>query len=148
VSSFAGLDRMRGHHGWAGDRRLVSAVHLSPASPGDDRCLISHRDGPKLAAVASPYGGRGLIVRFVMYLKVVVGAAFFATTMIGAAHAAEWFVVAGEDRSCEVVDEVLPGFGKLAGPYATEEEAVAEQGRLARCEQANTDPDPDEDGRR
>ena len=81
-----------------------------------------------------------------MLFRSVIAATFFATSMIGVAHAAEWFVVAGEDRSCEVVDQVLPGFGKLAGPYATEAEALTEKGRLAECEQANTDPDPDEDG--
>ncbi len=78
--------------------------------------------------------------------KFVVALGMFAATSIGVAQAAEWFVVSGEDRSCEVADTVLPGFGKLAGPYATEEEAQAEKGRLARCEEANTDPDPDEDG--
>ena len=78
--------------------------------------------------------------------RFVVAAGLFAAASIGAAHAAEWFVVSGEDRSCDVADTVLPGYGKLAGPYATEAEAQAEMGRLARCEQANTDPDPDEDG--
>lgn len=81
-----------------------------------------------------------------MIARTLTAAAFVLAAGIGSASAAEWFVVAAEDRSCEVVDQVLPGFGKLAGPYATEAEAIAEQGRLAQCEQANTDPDPDEDG--
>ncbi len=81
-----------------------------------------------------------------MFVRTLALAAFVAVAGVGTASAAEWFVVAGEDRECEVVDQVLPGFGKLAGPYATEQEAMAEKGRLARCEQANTDPDPDEDG--
>jgi hypothetical protein len=80
-----------------------------------------------------------------MIAKFVVAAALVAASSV-AAQAAEWFVVSGQDRSCEVVDTVLPGYGKLAGPYATEEEAMAEKGRIARCEEANTDPDPDEDG--
>ncbi len=81
-----------------------------------------------------------------MIARTLTAAAFMLAAGIGAVSAAEWFVVAGEDRECAVVDQVLPGFGKLAGPYATQAEAVAEQGKLARCEQANTDPDPDEDG--
>jgi hypothetical protein len=81
-----------------------------------------------------------------MIAKTIALAAVLAVVGVGTASAAEWFVVAGQDRSCEVVDEVLPGYGKLAGPYATEAEAMTEKGRLARCEQANTDPDPDEDG--
>jgi len=81
-----------------------------------------------------------------MKMKLAVATAFLTASFTGAALADEWFVVSGQDRSCEVVDVVLPGYGKLAGPYATEEEAIAEKGRLARCEQANTDPDPDEDG--
>jgi len=81
-----------------------------------------------------------------MRARFIIAAALFTTSLTGVAHADEWFVVAGEDRSCEVVDEVLRGFGKLAGPYATEAEAIAEKGRIAQCEQANTDPDPDEDG--
>lgn len=81
-----------------------------------------------------------------MIVRTLTVAAFVAVAGIGSASADEWFVVAGEDRSCEVVDQVLPGFGKLAGPYATEEEAMAEKGRLARCEEANTDPDPDDPG--
>jgi hypothetical protein len=81
-----------------------------------------------------------------MIVRVFSAAAIVAVASIGSANAAEWFVVAGQDRSCEVVDQVLPGYGKLAGPYATEEEAMAEKGRLARCEEANTDPDPDNPG--
>ena len=78
--------------------------------------------------------------------RFMVAAGMFAAMSMGVAHAAEWFVVSGEDRSCEVADAVLEGYGKLAGPYASEAEANAEMGRLARCEEANTDPDPDEDG--
>lgn len=81
-----------------------------------------------------------------MIVRTLTVAAFLAVAGVSAAQADEWFVVAGQDRSCEVVDEVLPGYGKLAGPYATEEEAMAEKGRLARCELANTDPDPDDPG--
>ena len=81
-----------------------------------------------------------------MIARTLTLAALIAASTVTIAHADEWFVVSGEDRSCEVVDVVLPGFGKLAGPYATEEEAMAEKGRLARCEEANTDPAPDEDG--
>jgi hypothetical protein len=80
-----------------------------------------------------------------MIARTVTAAAFVLVAGIGAASA-DWYVVAGEDRSCEVADQVVRGFGKLAGPYATEEEALAEKGRIAQCEQANTDPDPDEDG--
>lgn len=81
-----------------------------------------------------------------MIARTLAAAAFVLAAGIVSASAEEWFVVAAEDRSCEVVDQVLPGFGKLAGPYATESEAIAEQGRIAQCEQVNTDPDPDEDG--
>jgi hypothetical protein len=81
-----------------------------------------------------------------MIVRTLTLAAILAVIGIGTASAAEWFVVAGEDRECAVVDQVLPGFGKLAGPYATQAEAITEQGKLARCEQANTDPDPNEDG--
>jgi hypothetical protein len=77
---------------------------------------------------------------------VVLSAALLVASFTGVAQAAEWFVVAAEDRTCIVADAVEPGYGKLAGPYATEAEAEAEKGRIARCEQANTDPDPDEDG--
>lgn len=80
-----------------------------------------------------------------MIARCAVAAAFVAASSI-VAHADEWFVAEGPDRSCEVVDQVLPGYGKLAGPYATEEEAMAEKGRIARCEEANTDPDPDDPG--
>jgi hypothetical protein len=81
-----------------------------------------------------------------MNARLAVAVALLSALPVVSEQAAEWFVVAGEDRSCEVVDEVVRGFGKLAGPYATEEEALAEKGRIAQCEQANTDPDPDEDG--
>ncbi|HET7716294.1 MAG TPA: hypothetical protein VFK86_11765 [Bauldia sp.] len=81
-----------------------------------------------------------------MTIRIFIAAAMLTAASIGAAVGAEWFVVSSEDRSCEVADEVLPGFGKLAGPFATEQEAMAEKERLARCEQVNTDPDPDEDG--
>ena len=81
-----------------------------------------------------------------MYLKSLVGMAFFVSSMTGMAHAAEWFVVAGENETCDVADAVEPGFGKLAGPYATEQEAEAEMNKIARCDKVNTDPDPDEDG--
>jgi hypothetical protein len=81
-----------------------------------------------------------------MNWKILAMAALLTGTAVTVAHADEWFVVAGENETCEVVDMVLPGFGKLAGPYATQEEAMAEKERIARCEEANTDPDPDEDG--
>lgn len=80
-----------------------------------------------------------------MILRTLTLAAVIAASTVTMAHAAEWFVVAGENETCDVVDAVLPGYGKLAGPYATQEEAMAEMSRTARCDKVNTDPDPDED---
>jgi hypothetical protein len=62
------------------------------------------------------------------------------------ALAEEWFVVREPDMTCAVADTVLPGYGKMAGPFGTEAEAEAEKKRIAACEKANTDPDPDDDG--
>jgi hypothetical protein len=81
-----------------------------------------------------------------MIARTLTLAALIAASTVTIAHAEEWFVVAAENETCEVVDTVLPGFGKLAGPYATEAEAEAELNRIARCDKVNTDPDPDEDG--
>ena len=83
-----------------------------------------------------------------MNVRTLTLAAMIAASTVTLAHAAEWFVVAGENETCDVADAVLPGFGKLAGPYATEDEAAAEMARIARCDKANTDPDPDEDAAR
>jgi len=83
-----------------------------------------------------------------MILRTLSLAAVIAASTVTMAHAAEWFVVAGENETCDVVDMVLPGYGKLAGPYATQEEAMAEMNRTARCDKVNTDPDPDEDAAR
>lgn len=81
-----------------------------------------------------------------MFARTLTLAAVMAVSAVTIAHAAEWFVVAGENETCDVADTVLPGFGKLAGPYATEQEAEAEMNKIARCDKVNTDPDPDEDG--
>jgi hypothetical protein len=78
--------------------------------------------------------------------RFMLAVGMFAATITGVAHAAEWFVVRGPDRSCILADTVAEGYGKLAGPYATEAEANAEKERIAACDAANTDPDPDEDG--
>ncbi len=80
-----------------------------------------------------------------MSWRVLTAAVLLAGVSVSTAYADEWFVVEGQDRSCEVVDMVLPGYGKLAGPYATESEAEAERAKIARCDRVNTDPDPDED---
>ena len=81
-----------------------------------------------------------------MNWKALTVATLIVGSTAGIAQADEWFVVAGENETCDVVDMVLPGYGKLAGPYASQEEAMEEMKRIARCEEVNTDPDPDEDG--
>ena len=81
-----------------------------------------------------------------MNWKALTVATLIVGSTAGIAQADEWFVVAGENETCDVVDMVLPGYGKLAGPYATQEEAMSEMNRIARCDRVNTDPDPDEDG--
>ncbi|HET7714653.1 MAG TPA: hypothetical protein VFK86_03420 [Bauldia sp.] len=76
--------------------------------------------------------------------RTLFAAVLFAAASVGVARA-EWFVMQGEDRTCVVTDAEVRGYGKLAGPFATETEASAEKARIAACEHANTDPDPDED---
>ncbi|MCB1499746.1 MAG: hypothetical protein KDK07_08135 [Bauldia sp.] len=79
-----------------------------------------------------------------MKKMLVLAAAMAAMPVL--AQAEEWFVVREPDMTCAVADTVLPGYGKMAGPFASEAEAEAHKKSIAACEKVNTDPDPDNDG--
>jgi hypothetical protein len=79
-----------------------------------------------------------------MSARTLSAAALIVLSSAGAGAVAQWYVVFGPDRSCMVSDGLFFDSGKLAGPYATEAEAMARKDELAVCEYVNTDPDPDD----
>jgi hypothetical protein len=74
--------------------------------------------------------------------RIAVAAVLAATTTPVLAQSGGWYVFHAGDRQCYVSNQIIPGMGKLGGPYDSRASATAAKERLAVCDKVNTDLSP------